>query len=73
MKFDVVKKGYDKAQVQEYIQNHKQFRFRELLQKQSSKIQLVVTFLAILELMKTGIIVVEQEKTFDEIIITANI
>ena len=59
--------------LQEYIQNHKQFRFRELLQKQSSKIQLVVTFLAILELMKTGIIVVEQEKTFDEIIITANI
>ena len=59
--------------LQEYIQNHKQFRFRELLQKQSSKIQLVVTFLAILELMKTGMIVVEQEKTFDEIIITANI
>ena len=59
--------------LQEYIQSHRQFRFRELLQKQSSKIQLVVTFLAILELMKTGVIVVEQENTFDEIIITANI
>ncbi len=59
--------------LQEYIQSHRQFRFRELLQKQSSKIQIVVTFLAILELMKTGMIVVEQESTFDEIVITANI
>ena len=59
--------------LQEYIQSHRQFRFRELLQKQSSKIQIVVTFLAILELMKTGMIVVEQENTFDEIVITANI
>ena len=57
----------------EYVKTHKQFRFRELLSKQSSKIQIVVTFLAILELMKTGIVYVEQENTFDEIVITANI
>jgi len=59
--------------LQEYVKSHKQFRFRELLQKQSSKTQLVVTFLAILELMKTGVIIVEQENTFDEIVITANV
>ena len=57
----------------EYVKTHRRFSFRELLQKQSSKVQIVVTFLAILELMKTGIIVVEQEHTFDEIVITSNI
>ena len=57
----------------EYINTHKQFRFRDLLKKQSSKTQLVVTFLALLELMKTGLVYVEQENTFDDIIITANV
>ena len=57
----------------EYINTHKQFRFRDLLKKQSSKTQLVVTFLAVLELMKTGVIYVEQENTFDEIVITSNV
>ena len=57
----------------EYIKTHKQFKFRDLLQKQSSKIQLVVTFLAVLELMKTGAVYVEQENTFDDIIITSNV
>lgn len=57
----------------EYIKTHRQFRFRDLLQKQSSKTQLVVTFLAMLELMKTGLVYVEQENTFDDIIITANV
>ena len=57
----------------EYINTHKQVRFRDLLKKQSSKTQLVVTFLALLELMKTGLVYVEQENTFDDIIITANV
>lgn len=57
----------------EYVKTHRQFRFRDLLKKQSSKTQLVVTFLAMLELMKTGLVYVEQENTFDDIIITANI
>jgi segregation and condensation protein A len=57
----------------EYIKTHRQFRFTDLLQKQSSKTQLVVTFLAMLELMKTGLVYVEQENTFDHIIITANV
>jgi len=33
----------------------------------------VVTFLAILEMMKMGTIWVEQENTFDDIIITSNV
>jgi segregation and condensation protein A len=56
-----------------YITSHKKFSFRDLLQKQKSKTQLVVTFLAILEMMKMGTILVEQENTFDDIIITSNV
>jgi len=56
-----------------YITSHKKFSFRDLLQKQRSKTQLVVTFLAILEMMKMGTIWVEQENTFDDIIITSNV
>ena len=56
-----------------YITSHKKFSFRDLLKKQKSKTQLVVTFLAILEMMKLGTIIVEQENTFDDIIITSNV
>ena len=56
-----------------YITSHKKFSFRDLLTKQKSKTQLVVTFLAILEMMKMGTIWVEQENTFDDIIITSNV
>jgi segregation and condensation protein A len=56
-----------------YITQHKRFSFRDLLTKQKSKTHLVVTFLAILEMMKVGTIIVEQENTFDDIIITSNV
>lgn len=56
-----------------YISSHKKFSFRDLLTKQKSRTQLVVTFLAILEMMKMGTIWVEQENTFDDIIITSNV
>ena len=56
-----------------YITSHKKFSFRDLMQKQKSKTQLVVTFLAILEMMKMGKIWVEQEKTFDDIVITSKV
>lgn len=57
----------------QYIATHKKFSFRDLLKKQQSKTQLVVTFLAILEMMKMGTILVEQENTFDDIVITSNV
>ncbi len=59
--------------VTEYARAHRKFSFRELLEKQSSKVQIVVTFLAILELMKVGVICIEQEKLFDDIIITSKV
>lgn len=54
-----------------YAKEHKTFSFRKLLEGQKSKMQIVVTFLAILELMKTGKIVIRQERTFADIEITA--
>ena len=57
----------------EYITSHKKFSFRQLLTKQKTRTQIVVTFLAILEMMKIGTIIVEQENTFDDIIITSNV
>lgn len=57
--------------VEEYARMHKQFSFRELLLQQKSKMHLVVTFLAILELMKVGAVIIKQEFTFDDIWITS--
>lgn len=59
--------------VTEYARSHRKFRFRALLKKQSSKVQVVVTFLAILQLMKEGVIFIEQDQPFDEIMITSKV
>lgn len=55
--------------IEEYVRNHKRFSFRNLLEKQGSKMEIIVTFMAILEMMKQGIISIEQERTFADIII----
>ena len=57
--------------VESYAREHGTFSFRKLLEGQKSKMQIVVTFLAILELMKVGKIVIKQEATFADIIITS--
>lgn len=57
--------------VDAYAREHKNFSFRRLLEKQSSKMEIIVTFLVILELMKTGRITISQENIFDDIIVTA--
>lgn len=59
------------AQVEEYALKHRKFSFRELITKQNSRMQIVVTFLAVLEMMKSGQIVIEQEQPFDDILITS--
>ena len=58
--------------VEEYAKVHRSFSFRDLLTRQASKVQVIVTFLAILELMKIGKITIYQEHTFDDILITSN-
>lgn len=55
--------------VKEYAVLHKKFSFKNLLMENSSKMQVVVTFLAVLELMKTSFIHVVQEGTFADIYI----
>ncbi len=55
------------AFLEAYCATHRQFSFRALLEAQSGKVEIVVTFLAVLELMKTGKIYIEQEHTFDDI------
>jgi len=58
--------------VEAYAREHKTFSFRKLLEKQSSRMELIVTFLIILEMMKIGKITISQENIFDDILITSN-
>ena len=59
--------------LEQYAAVHKQFSFRGLLEQQCSRVQVIVTFLAILELMKTGKIEIFQKQAFDDISITSHI
>lgn len=52
--------------VMTYARQHRKFSFRQLLERQANKLDVVVTFLAILELMKIGKIHLTQEATFDD-------
>ena len=58
--------------VLEYARERKKFSFRSLLEGQHSKMEVIVTFLVILELMKIGHINIEQEELFDDIVISFN-
>ncbi len=58
------------VQIQEYGLLHKKFSFRNLLEVLNTKMEVIVTFLGILELIKIGRVQIEQECLFDDIIIT---
>ncbi len=57
--------------VEAYAREHKNFSFRKLLENQAGKMEIIVTFLIILEMMKTGKIVISQESIYDDILITS--
>ncbi len=57
--------------VREYAEKNQQFLFSALMEGQKSRVQMIVTFLAILELMKTGELSVIQEHPFDDMMIVA--
>lgn len=59
--------------LEQYAMQHRNFSFRGLLEAQSSKMEVIVTFLAILELMKTGKIFISQENIFDDILIESKV
>ena len=54
-------------EVRDFARTHRKFSFRDLLESQSSRVQVIVTFLSILELIKMGHIHVEQDNLFDDI------
>ena len=56
----------------EYAREHNRFSFRELLENQSSKLEVVVTFLGILELTKIGLLQINQDSLKDDIQIEVN-
>lgn len=51
------------------VRRKKRCSFKQLLEQQNSKMEVIVSFLAVLELIKIGQIEVHQEKTFDDIYI----
>lgn len=55
--------------VMEYARKHRKFSFRRMLERQTDKTLVVVTFLALLELMKIGKIRMTQENLFDDMMI----
>ena len=59
--------------MKKYAAGHRHFSFRGLLTAQSSKVEVIVTFLAILELMKMGTIRISQEHIFDDIQIDSKV
>ena len=56
-------------EIRSSVKGLKGINFRTLLEMQASKINVIVTFLAILELMKVGDIVIKQDELFGDIII----
>ena len=53
----------------DYVGKHKHFSFRQLLENAGSKVEVIVTFLVVLEMMKSGKITIVQENLFDDITI----
>ena len=52
-----------------YANENKKFSFRKMLETQNDKTHVIVSFLAVLELIKVGRIVIKQEHNFDDIYI----
>jgi len=59
--------------VRAYAASNQRFLFSALMEEQKGRIQLIVTFLAVLELMKTGELTVVQERPFDDMMIVAQL
>lgn len=57
--------------IRDYARTHKSFSFKKLLESQRTKMHVIVSFLAILELMKMGSVTILQNGTFEDIIVTA--
>lgn len=56
--------------IKAFMIEHREFSFRELLMEGASKVAVIVTFLVILELIKTGFVTVVQDNSDSDIMIT---
>ena len=59
--------------LEQYAMTHPHFSFRSLLEAQCGKMEIIVTFLEVLELMKMGKITIYQDKIFDDIRIESKV
>lgn len=57
------------VQVREEVRGLKGINFRTLLESQPTRMNIIITFMSVLELMKIGAITIRQEKIFGEIVI----
>ncbi len=57
--------------IKAYVREHRTFSFSKLLEKQNSRMEIIVSFLVILEMMKNGEIRTKQDKVFGDILIAA--
>ena len=57
------------VQIREEVRGLKGINFRTLLETQPTRMNIIITFMSILELMKVGAITIRQEETFGEIVI----
>ena len=65
---NVIRRQNEKIiEIREYVAGHESFCFSGLLERQKGRIQVIVTFLAVLELMKTGEIQAVQDHPFGDI------
>ena len=72
IKQDPVRLSHKLGYIFDYADTHKSFSFSDLLEQQNTKADVVVTFLACLELIKVGRLLVRQEETFAEIYLDWN-
>ncbi|MCM1497014.1 MAG: segregation/condensation protein A [Clostridium sp.] len=57
------------VQVREELRGLRGINFRTLLESQPTRMNIIITFMSVLELMKVGAIAIRQEETFGEIMI----
>jgi len=60
------------ANIQEIIRNEVNLSFRKLLKSTNNRTEIIVTFLALLELVKQKTIAVVQDNIFDDIVVKKN-
>lgn len=54
-------------QINDYLKQKEKFLFSELAGRTSSKIEIIISFLALLELSKAGVVFISQKELFEEI------